>query len=157
MTADIEQVPRQTRLTHLFSFYVYLFRWYGKCWWLAPLCFSASTAPWLKLPVLVELWADVFHPSSFLCLLLLSGFLPGNDLLVATLSHPCGSQQKLWSSSETCSEQQRDLRVLRRLFIQPCSLIAGHEAMICFRDLVCEIPKCCFFSPFHFPFKCQIL
>ena len=45
MTADIEQVPRQTRLTHLFSFYVHLFRWYGKCWWLAPLCFSASTAP----------------------------------------------------------------------------------------------------------------
>lgn len=120
MTADIEQVPRQMRLTHPFRFDIYLFSWYSKCWWLSPLCFSASTAPWSKLSLLVELWPYVFHPSSFLCLLLLSGFLLGNDLLVATLSHPCGSQKKLWSSSETCSEQQRDLEVLRCLFIQSC-------------------------------------
>lgn len=154
MTADIEQVPRQMQLTHPFGFDIHPVIQNGKCWYLASLCFSASTAPWSKLPVLVELWAYVFHPSSFLYLLLLSGFLLGNDLLVATLSHPCGSQKRLWSSSETSSEQPRDLEVLRHLFIQPCLLIAGHEAVICFRHLVCEIPKCCFFSPFHFPFKC---
>lgn len=154
MIAGIEQVPRQTQFTHPFGFNIDLSSWYGKCWWLTHLCSLQLQHIGENLPVLVELSAYIFHCPHFYasccsrdscwamtCMLLLYPIPVG-------LNKSCEALQKHVLSSKGT------LKVSCHLFIQTCSLIAGHEAVICFKHLVCEIPECCFFSPFHFPFKC---